>query len=180
MFQDPASSNSVQFAGQAVATLTGVVYTPDALVSITGNGNVTINHGPGTATLPPILGALIAFDLKVDGNGVLTINADDPPAAMTRVAAAAPASTGLGGGSPGNSSMNTQTNGTSPTLAPDASTDVANRAVMGSSVASNSNGVGAAPLTAEMVRSKGSIAAGSDAISPQLVDQVFSDLGQIV
>jgi PKD repeat protein len=81
ILQDPNSSNTVKITGQGAVTLTGVVYVPDALVQITGNGNVTINPGPGTATLPPILGALIAFDLKVDGNGVLTINPDDPPAA---------------------------------------------------------------------------------------------------
>jgi hypothetical protein len=64
-------------------TLTGVVYVPHALVQITGRANVTINPGAGTAVSPPpILGALIAFDLKVDGNGNLTINPDDPPMKM--------------------------------------------------------------------------------------------------
>lgn len=79
LFQDPASSNPIQFTGQASVTLTGVAYAPDAQVEIDGNANVTINAGAGTATLPPVLGALIAYDLKVDGNGVLTINPDDPP-----------------------------------------------------------------------------------------------------
>ena len=49
-------------------------------MSITGNAVVTINSGPGTATLPPIFGAMIAYDLQASGNGVLTINPDDPPA----------------------------------------------------------------------------------------------------
>jgi hypothetical protein len=40
---------------------------------------VTIDPGAGTATLPPILAALIAYDLQAAGNGVLTINPDDPP-----------------------------------------------------------------------------------------------------
>jgi hypothetical protein len=79
MFQDPASGNSVSFTGQGPVTLTGVVYVPHAPVSVTGTGNVTINAGAGTATLPPILGALIAYDLKVTGPGGLFINPDDPP-----------------------------------------------------------------------------------------------------
>ena len=79
LFQDPASSSPVSFSGQANVTITGVVYTPAAQVSITGKALVTINPGAGTATLPPIAAAMIAYDLKVDGNGVLTINADDPP-----------------------------------------------------------------------------------------------------
>jgi PKD repeat protein len=78
IFQDPASSNAVRFTGQGVVMLTGVVYVPDAQVSITGNAFVTIAADTGTATLPPILGAMIAFDLKVDGNGVLIIDPDDP------------------------------------------------------------------------------------------------------
>jgi hypothetical protein len=73
------SSNPVSFSGQANVTIAGVVYTPKAPVSITGNAVVTIKPGAGTATLPPIAAAMIAYDLKVDGNGVLTINADDPP-----------------------------------------------------------------------------------------------------
>jgi hypothetical protein len=102
ILQDPNSSNTVSFAGQGVVTLTGVVYAPDALVSITGNANVTINPGAGTAAAPPpILGALIAFDLRVTGNGVLTINPDDPPAvSMTATTNAGANSAALIGGSP--------------------------------------------------------------------------------
>jgi hypothetical protein len=92
ILQDPASANPVTFSGQsAVISLTGVVYVPDALVQISGNAQVTINasqKGQGTLTLPPILGALIAFDLHVGTNGVLTINPDDPPAAPSSAAAA--------------------------------------------------------------------------------------------
>jgi hypothetical protein len=97
LFQDPASGNGVHFTGQAAVTLAGVVYVPAALVSIDGNANVTINVGPGTAVAPPsILGALIAYDLKVDGNGVLTINPDDPPSGpMTAASTAAPSSAGI-------------------------------------------------------------------------------------
>jgi hypothetical protein len=79
VFQDPASSNPVSFSGQANVTMVGVFYAPGAPVSITGNAVVTINPGPGTATLPPIAAAMIAYDLKTDGNGVLTMHADDPP-----------------------------------------------------------------------------------------------------
>ncbi len=100
IFQDPTSSDPVQLTGQASVTLTGVVYVPDALVQISGNAIVTVNPGVGTATLPPYLGALIAYDLKVDGNGVLTINPDDPPggAAAAVVRAASPSSS-VGGSS---------------------------------------------------------------------------------
>ncbi len=95
LFQDPASSNSIRFTGQSSVTLTGVAYVPDALVGIDGKANVTINAGLGTATLPPILGALIAYDLKVVGNGVLTINPDDPPSNLSPVLMfAAPSSGG--------------------------------------------------------------------------------------
>ena len=66
-------------------------------VSIDGKANVTVNPGSGTATLPPILGALIAYDLKVDGNGVLTINPDDPPSVASSAAAlAAPSNANAG------------------------------------------------------------------------------------
>jgi hypothetical protein len=94
ILQDPLSSNAVSFTGQGAVTLTGVVYAPDALVKISGQANVTINPGAGTAVSPPpILGALIAFDLKVDGNGVLTINPDDPPGATPALAGGAASST---------------------------------------------------------------------------------------
>jgi hypothetical protein len=77
MFQDPSSDNPVHFTGEGAVTLTGLVYVPEALVSITGNGGVTIKPGTGTAVAPPpILGALIAYDLQVTGNGALTINPD--------------------------------------------------------------------------------------------------------
>jgi hypothetical protein len=124
LFQDPASSNAIRFTGQAAVTLSGVVYVPSALVSIDGNANVTINAGPGTAAPPPILGALIAYDLKVDGNGVLTINPDDPPgdswmtasnaAALSSAGTAAIPSAALdappsGGGSQGDDDLLTQT-----------------------------------------------------------------------
>jgi hypothetical protein len=99
MLQDPASSNPVTFTGQsAVITLTGVVYVPNALVQISGNAFVTIDPGAGTATLPPILGALIAFDLHIGTNGVLIINPDDPPAgSMTAITSAGATSAAAGG-----------------------------------------------------------------------------------
>jgi hypothetical protein len=74
-----ASGAPIGFSGQANVTIAGVFYAPNAPVSITGNAVVTINAGAGTATLPPILAAMIAFDLNVNGNGQLIINADDPP-----------------------------------------------------------------------------------------------------
>jgi hypothetical protein len=95
LFQDPASSNPIGFTGQATVTLTGVAYVPDALVAIDGKANVTINAGAGTATLPPLLGALIAFDLKVDGNGVLAINPDDPPSGLSPAVLTTPSSGGV-------------------------------------------------------------------------------------
>jgi hypothetical protein len=73
------SANPVGFAGKANVTIAGVFYTPNAPVSITGNAVVTINPGSGTATLPPIFGAMVAFDLQASGNGDLIINPDDPP-----------------------------------------------------------------------------------------------------
>jgi hypothetical protein len=80
LFQDPSSSNPVSLSGQASLTLTGVPYVPGAAVSIDGNASVTINPGPGTmGTSPQILGAMIAYDLSVDGNGALIINSDNPP-----------------------------------------------------------------------------------------------------
>jgi hypothetical protein len=80
LFQDPSSRNAVSLNGQAALTLTGVLYAPGAVVTISGNASLTIHPGPGaTGASPAILGALIAYDLTVDGNGVLTINPDDPP-----------------------------------------------------------------------------------------------------
>jgi len=97
IFQDPASANPVSFAGQAALNLAGVIYAPKALVSIVGNANVTVNPGPGTVATfvppePSINGALIAFDLKVDGNGVLTINPDPAGSVMAAKNSAAAAS----------------------------------------------------------------------------------------
>jgi hypothetical protein len=98
ILQNPASSVPVSFSGQsATITLTGVVYAPNALVSISGNAFVTIDPGAGTATLPPIQGALIAFDLHVGTNGVLVINPDDPPAGPMAVTS--------GAGATGNGSL---------------------------------------------------------------------------
>jgi hypothetical protein len=99
MLQDPASSNPVTFTGQsAVITMTGVVYVPNALVQISGNAFVTIDPGAGTATLPPILGALIAFDLHIGTNGVLVINPDDPPAGSMAATASVGANNALNTG----------------------------------------------------------------------------------
>jgi len=155
-------------------TLTGVVYVPDAQVSITGNGNVTINDGPGRATLPPILGALIAYDLKVDGNGDLTINPDnDPPGG----AAALPQNSLLLSGGQ-------QADGNSPSSAPvpgsGASTTGANQRAVDQLFSSNSGGTGAA-LSGE---SKGehfdrSLATRADPLSGQVVDELVSSLVQV-
>ncbi len=84
---------------------------------LTGNANVTINAGPGTATLPPILGALIAYDLKVDGNGVLTLNPDDLPSGLSpAVVLAAPSSGGAVALAAGVATMNGGT-GSAPSVA---------------------------------------------------------------
>ncbi|APW59101.1 NF038122 family metalloprotease [Paludisphaera borealis] len=91
VLQAPASSNPIRVTENAKLNLTGVAYAAHAAVDISGNGRVTINPGPGTATLPPIDGALIAYDLNVADNGVLTINPDSPSLAM----AATPASGSL-------------------------------------------------------------------------------------
>jgi hypothetical protein len=86
------SDTPIDFSGQANVTIAGVFYAPNAPVSVTGNAVVTINAGAGTASLPPILAAMIAFDLKVSGNGQLVINADDPPSgAPAQGGGAAPA-----------------------------------------------------------------------------------------
>jgi hypothetical protein len=59
---------------------------------------MTIDPGAGTATLPPILGAMIAFDLHIGTNGVLVINPDDPPAGpMTATTSAGATSAALSG-----------------------------------------------------------------------------------
>src|SRR5207245_266337 len=79
LFQDPASSNPISFSAYASATIDGVVYAPKARVNITLRAEVTINPGPGTATLPPIFAAMIANDLTVSGNGELEINPDGAP-----------------------------------------------------------------------------------------------------
>jgi hypothetical protein len=79
LMQDPNSTNPIQFEGQSSVTLKGVVYVPDALVRVDGQASVTLNAGPGTAVAqPPILAALIAADLHIHDNGVLTINPDGP------------------------------------------------------------------------------------------------------
>ena len=88
VFQAPSSSVALSFSGQANVTIAGVVYAPKAPVSISGNAVVTINRGAGTATLPPIFAAMIAYDAQVTGNGVLTINPDDPPASGSSMAVA--------------------------------------------------------------------------------------------
>jgi hypothetical protein len=88
IFQDPTSGDPVSFSGQANVTIAGVFYAPAAPVSITGSAVVTINPGAGTATLPPIAAAMVAYDLEASGNGVLTINADDPPYGASHGAAA--------------------------------------------------------------------------------------------
>ena len=78
ILQDPSSSVPIQVARNARLSVAGVVYAAAAAVNLSGNAVVTINPGPGTATLPPIYGALIAYDLHVVENGSLTINPDDP------------------------------------------------------------------------------------------------------
>ncbi len=88
VFQAPSSSVALSFSGQANVTIAGVVYAPKAPVNISGNAVVTINRGAGTATLPPIFAAMIAYDAQVTGNGVLTINPDDPPASDGSMAVA--------------------------------------------------------------------------------------------
>jgi len=84
-----ASCKPVEFSGQASVRIAGVVYTPAAPVCITGNAVVTINHGAGTATLPSFDAAMIAYDLEVDGNGALTINADPSSDSSSSMASAA-------------------------------------------------------------------------------------------
>jgi hypothetical protein len=78
MLQDPHSSNPVTFSGPGLVTLTGVVYVPRAPVMVRDLESVTINPGAGTATLPPILGAIIGYDLRVGGGAYLIVNPDDP------------------------------------------------------------------------------------------------------
>jgi hypothetical protein len=188
IFEDPASSNALRFTGQAVVMLTGVVYVPDAQVSITGNAFVTIAADTGTATLPPILGAMIAFDLKVDGNGVLIIDPDDP-------AIDPPPPGGGGAQGPGGAkgpdglrgevsvlpSGGQQAYGSNPLSAPflqsAESTTVANQTAVEQLFSSNFGGIGAA-LSSESkgVQPHCSIATWVDPLSGQLVDELVSSL----
>jgi hypothetical protein len=190
IFQDPASSDSIQFTGQASVTLTGVVYVPDALVQISGNAIVTVNPGAGTATLPPYLGALISYDLKVDGNGILTINPDDPPGgASAAVVLAGSSSIGAGasiassaalGSSPSISTANNvvlpyllngnlqvmSNNPSSVAASPSAaSTSTANQPIASQLLASSAS-LGA--------RSQSSMTTLADSWSEQLVDELFA------
>jgi len=84
-----ASCNPVAFSCLASVRIAGVVYTPAAPVCITDFAVVTINHGAGTATLPSIDAAMIAYDLEVDLIGALTINADPPSDSSSSMASAA-------------------------------------------------------------------------------------------
>jgi hypothetical protein len=77
VLQDPASDNTVLISGQASLTVTGTTYAAEALLQVTGNGNMTVSAFP-----PPfstVGGVVVVFQAKVDGNGDLTINADPPP-----------------------------------------------------------------------------------------------------
>ena len=204
LFQDPNSSNSIQFTGQASVTLAGVAYVPAAEVSIDGNANVTINPGPGTAAAPPpILGALIAYDLKVDGNGVLTINPDDPPSVVSpAVVLATPSSAGGGavafaalgipvsGGSsaPADDSLvqtaillgrSSPAVGNNPSTAPVApsNTSDASPTIVDTLSSNNSNGPQAALSSASKgEKSNSSTATGMAPSNEQLVDAVFTSL----
>jgi len=192
LFQDPASGNSVHFAGQAVVTLTGVVYVPRAEVDDVGNANVTINAGPGTSAKPLINGALIAFDLKVDGNGILTVNPDppDPPGG----GAAPPGGRRNGGGTQGNNTLlpqdslvlsgGGQVDGSSLSSAPvtrsGASRMSVNQTALDHLFSGSLGGTGAA-LSGESngVQLDRSTATWVDPLSGQLVDELVSNLAQV-
>jgi hypothetical protein len=204
LFQDPKSSNPIQFTGQASVTLAGVAYVPAAEVSIDGNANVTINPGPGTTVAPPpILGALIAYDLKVDGNGDLTINPDDPPNVVSpAVVLAAPSSAGSGavafaslgapvsgGGSVSADDSLVQTAivlgrsspaiGNNPSSAPVApsNTSAANPTSVDPLFSSNTNRTQVALSDASNgVKPGSSTSTGVDSLKEQLVDAVFTSL----
>jgi PKD repeat protein len=201
ILQDPASADPLHFTGQGAVTLTGVVYVPDAPVSITGNANVTINPGPGTAVAPPpILGALIAFDLKVAGNGVLTINPDDPagpgaPSSPGRglfVSRAVNAGLNDGDSAQGDDaflgqivfllSRDQQAGRPSPASAPvtrsGAGTTAASPAALDWLFSGNSGDTGSA-WSRENVPADRSHAAWVDPLGGQLVDELLSSLVQV-
>jgi PKD domain-containing protein len=73
IFQDPASAVGISVTGQASLTMTGVLYAPKALLTISGNGNTVVS-----TDTPSTGGEVIVFDTTVTGNGILTINADPP------------------------------------------------------------------------------------------------------
>ena len=203
LFQDPRSSNPIQFTDQASVTLTGVAYVPAALVSLDGFANVTINPGPGTAAQPSILGALIAYDLKVDGAVVLTINPDDPPSAVSSAVVFGVSSKGgtgtvalavqgvpVSGGSsaPGDDSLvqaaillsrRLPANGKDSSPAPvmSSSTSAANATLVDALFSGNSRGTRAGrSAVSKGVKSNSSAASGVDPLSEPLVDAVFSSL----
>jgi hypothetical protein len=204
VFQDPALGNAVQFTGQAAVTLTGVVYAPAAQVHISDTAQVTINAGPGTAPAPTLLGALIASDLKIDSNGVLTINPDNSPSVSSPAGGfAAPSSGGKGtaaraalsvpvrssGGSvSGDDSLlqasillsrNAPVLGNNPSPAPvaSASTSAANATLVDTLSSGDSTGSRASRSgESKGVKYKGSTASGVEPSSEQLVDAVFTSL----
>lgn len=94
VFQDPASADPVSFSDLANVSIAGVFYAPMAPVSIAGDAVVTINPGAGTTTPSLGAGAMIAYDLNVRDNGVLTINPDKPSGGAS--SSAIPAGTSSG------------------------------------------------------------------------------------
>jgi PKD repeat protein len=77
IFQDPASANPVQITGQASLTVKGIVYAPNALFKVDGNGTATVSTDTN-----PTGGIVVALDAMITGNGALTINADPPDFAV--------------------------------------------------------------------------------------------------
>jgi hypothetical protein len=71
IFQDPSSASPITLSGNAILSMDGAIYSPRALLSISGNGVLT----DSTDTTAPVAEIIVA-DVQVSGNGSLTINAD--------------------------------------------------------------------------------------------------------
>src|SRR5262249_9236237 len=69
LFQDPASTAALNLTGQGNLTISGVLYAPKALLTITGQDSLIVNSDAVSKRA-----AVIVYDVRVTGSGGLTIN----------------------------------------------------------------------------------------------------------